>query len=193
MIDYLYKQHPPKGFNMTTKYQLDPAHSIASFSIKHMMIAKVHGSFQKISGELIYNSEAPEKSQIEASIDVASINTNEPQRDTHLKSADFFDVEKFPQILFKSQEIMKSKSGDLIVKGLLTIHGVTQSVQLDVEGPSAEMKDPWGNIKIGASAKTSIKRKDFGLTWNAALEAGGFLVGEDVTINLDVQFVKVNT
>lgn len=177
---------------MTTKYQLDPAHSIASFSIKHMMIAKVHGSFQKLSGELIYDPEAPEKSQIEASIDVSSINTNESQRDAHLKSADFFDVEKFPQILFKSQEIMKSKSGELTIKGLLTIHGITQNIQLEVEGPSAEMKDPWGNIKIGASAKTMIKRKDFGLTWNAALEAGGFLVGDDVTINLDVQFVKIN-
>jgi len=170
-------------------YQIDPSHSSASFTIKHMMIAKVHGGFEKMSGTLNYDAANPTKSTINVTIDTASINTREAQRDDHLKGPDFFDVEKYPTISFKSTRVDKSADGLKIV-GDLTIHGVTQQVTLESEVPSAEMKDPWGNVKIGASASTKIKRKDFGLTWNAALEAGGFLVGDDVTINLDVQFVK---
>ena len=175
---------------MKTKYQIDPSHSSVSFSIKHMMIAKVHGGFEKMTGCLIYDAQNPSLSTVEATIDAASINTREGQRDTHLKSADFFEVEKYPTLNFKSTSIEKAGDTELKVKGDLTIHGVTQQVTLDVEGPTAEMKDPWGNTKIGASATTKIKRKDFGLTWNAALEAGGFLVGDDVNITLEVQFVK---
>jgi polyisoprenoid-binding protein YceI len=160
-------------------YQIDPSHSSVSFSIKHMMIAKVHGGFEKMSGTLAYDATNPLKSSLEATIEAASINTREPQRDAHLKSPDFFDVEKYPTLLFKSKRIEKSEDG-LTVLGELTIHGVTQDVSLAVEGPSEEMTDPWGNVKIGASATTKIKRKDFGLTWNAALEAGGVLVGDDV-------------
>lgn len=175
---------------MKTTWQIDPAHSTASFSIKHMMIAKVHGGFEKLSGTLIYDSQNPKETKVDATIETASINTREAQRDTHLKSADFFDVEKFPTITFKSTQIEKTGDDQLVVTGDLTIHGVTKQVRLDVEGPSAEMKDPWGNTKIGASASTKIKRKDFGLNWNAALEAGGFLVGDDVNITLDLQFTK---
>ncbi|MBS1969375.1 MAG: YceI family protein [Bdellovibrionales bacterium] len=174
---------------MSNTYQIDPSHSTASFSIKHMMIAKVHGGFEKMSGTLTYDKANPSKSSVQVAIEAASINTREPQRDTHLRSPDFFDVEKYPTITFKSTRV-EGSGGELKVIGDLTIHGVTQQVTLDVEGPSDEMKDPWGNIKIGASGTTKIKRKDFGLTWNAALEAGGFLVGDDVTISLDVQFVK---
>ncbi len=175
---------------MTTQYQIDPAHSTASFSIKHMMIAKVHGGFEKMSGTLTLDSANPALSKVEAQIETASINTREAQRDAHLKSADFFDAEKFPLITFKSTAVEKSGDGELKVKGDLTIHGVTQKVTLDIEGPSQEVKDPWGNTKIGVSGTTKIKRKDFGLTWNAALEAGGVLVGDDVNITLEVQFVK---
>lgn len=171
-------------------WQLDPAHSSASFSIKHMMIAKVHGGFEKLSGTLVYDRNNVEVSQVEAVIEAASINTREPKRDEHLRSADFFDVEKFPTLNFKSTKIEKTGDESLKVIGDLTIHGVTQSVVFVAEGPSDELKDPWGNTKIGISATTKIKRKDFGLTWNAALEAGGILVGDDVTITLDVQFVK---
>lgn len=174
---------------MSATYIIDPTHSAASFSIKHMMIAKVHGGFEKISGKLVYDSQNLSESNVEASIEVASINTRDAQRDAHLKSADFFDVEKFPTIEFKSSRIEKSGDG-LAILGNLTIHGVTKEVKLEVEGPSEEIKDPWGNIKIGASGSTKIKRKDFGLSWNAALEAGGFLVGDDVNITLEVQFVK---
>jgi len=170
-------------------YQLDPAHSSANFSIKHMMIAKVHGGFDKLTGTLNYDPANPAAASVEAKIEASSINTREPQRDQHLRSADFFDVEKFPLITFKSSKVAKAGDG-LKVTGALTIHGVSKEVVLDVDGPSAEMKDPWGNLKIGASATTKISRKEFGLTWNAALEAGGFLVGDDVTITLELQFAK---
>lgn len=170
-------------------FKIDPAHSSANFSIKHMMIAKVHGSFDKLSGTLTYDPQNISKSSIEVSIEAASVNTREPQRDAHLKSADFFDVEKYPVLTFKSTKV--EEDGDsLKVTGDLSIHGVTNSVVLDVERPSAEMKDPWGNVKIGSSGSTKIKRKDYGLNWNAALEAGGILVGDDVQITLDIQFVK---
>ncbi len=168
---------------------IDPAHSSANFSVKHMMIAKVHGGFEKVSGTLQYDPSDITKASIEASIDAASINTRETQRDGHLKSADFFDVEKYPTLNFKSKKVEKDGE-DLKVTGDLTIHGITKEVALEVEGPTAEMKDPYGNIKIGISATTKIKRKDFGLTWNAALEAGGVLVGDDVAISLDIQFAK---
>ncbi len=175
---------------MTSKWQIDPAHSSATFSIKHMMIAKVHGAFEKVSGELILDKENPVNSRVDATIAVESINTREAARDAHLKSADFFDVEKFPTIAFHSTGIERVGAGDLKVHGDLTIHGVTRSVTLAVEGPTDELKDPWGNTKIGASGSTKIKRKDFGLTWNAALEAGGVLVGDDVNITLDLEFAK---
>lgn len=174
---------------MTTTYVIDPAHSTANFSIKHMMIAKVHGGFEKISGQLVYDSQNPAKSSVEANIETASINTRDGSRDAHLKSVDFFNVDEYPLITFRSTKLEKNGDG-LTILGDLTIHGITKQVSLDVEGPTSEIKDPWGNIKIGASGSTKIKRKDFGLSWNAALEAGGILVGDDVNITLDVQFVK---
>lgn len=174
---------------MSNTYQIDPSHSDAQFSIKHMMIAKVRGGFEKISGTFFYDPANLAQSKVDVVIDAASINTRDEQRDTHLKSADFFDIEKYPTLTFKSTRIEKSGS-DLKITGDLTIHGVTKSIALDVEGPSEELKDPWGNAKIGASATTKISRKEFGLTWNAALEAGGLLVGDEVSINIDVQFVK---
>lgn len=170
-------------------YQIDPSHSSATFSIKHMMIAKVHGGFEKLSGKLNYDPAQLGKSSIEVVIETASVNTREAQRDAHLKSADFFDVEKYPQITFKSVSVEKAGE-DLKVVGDLTIHGVTKQVTLQMESPSEELKDPWGNTKLGVSGTTKIKRKDFDLAWNAALEAGGVLVGDDVNITLDVQFVK---
>lgn len=170
-------------------WEIDPAHSSASFSIRHMMIAKVHGGFTKLSGRLRFNRSEPTKGSVEAVIDAASIDTREPKRDEHLRSADFFDVQKYPTLTFKSREVFPDKDGYQVV-GDLTIHGVTKEVTLDVEGLDAEIKDPWGNVKIAATATTKIKRKDFGLNWNAALEAGGVLVGDDVTITLDIQFIK---
>lgn len=171
-------------------WNIDPAHSVAEFKVKHMMISNVKGRFVGIKGSLSLDDEDVTHSQVEGSIDAASLNTHEPQRDTHLKSPDFFDVEKFPSLSFRSSRVARSGDGGLEVTGDLTIRGVTRSVVFTVDGPSAPAKDPWGNVRLGLAATTKINRKDFGLTWNAALETGGLLVGDEVSINLELQFVK---
>ncbi|HTC92596.1 MAG TPA: YceI family protein [Terriglobales bacterium] len=175
---------------VTTNWSIDPVHSTAEFKVKHMMISNVKGQFATVKGVLALDETDSTNSHIEASIDAASINTRDPQRDAHLKSADFFDVEKFPTLSFKSTRINRVSDGELLVAGDLTIHGVTRKVVFTVEGPTAAAKDPWGNTRLGLSAHTKINRKDFGLTWNTALETGGILVGDEVIITLDVQFLK---
>jgi polyisoprenoid-binding protein YceI len=174
----------------TSTWNIDPVHSVAEFKVKHMMISNVKGQFAGVSGTLTRDETDVNKSHVEATIDAASINTREPDRDKHLKSADFFHVELHPTLSFKSTRITQIGDGELAVEGDLTIRGVTRKVVFAVEGPTAPGKDPWGNTRIGASATTKISRKDYGLTWNAALETGGILVGDEVTITLDVQFVK---
>ncbi len=174
----------------TATWNIDPAHSVAEFKVKHMMVANVKGQFAKVAGVLALDEVDLTQSRIEASIEAASVDTREAQRDAHLKSADFFDVEKFPTLSFKSTRVTRTGDGELAVTGDLTIHGVTREVEFAVEGPTPPAKDPWGNTRVGLSATTRIRRKDFGLTWNAALETGGFLVGDEVTISLDVEFIK---
>jgi polyisoprenoid-binding protein YceI len=174
-----------------TAWRVDPVHSSAQFKVKHLMISNVKGEFTSIKGALHLDDNDVTRSTIEASIDAASINTRDPQRDAHLKSPDFFDVETFSVITFKSSSVSKKSEGNYAVTGDLTIHGVTRKVTLDVEAPSAPQKDPWGGTRIGLEATTKINRKDFGLTWNATLETGGFMVGDEVAIILDLQFVKV--
>jgi polyisoprenoid-binding protein YceI len=174
----------------TTTWNLDPAHTVAEFKVKHMMIANVKGHFSNVSGVLIRDESDPANDRVEATIEAASIETRNEQRDGHLKSADFFHVEKFPTLHFKSTGISVVGDGELSVEGDLTIRGVTRKVRFAVEGPTPPAKDPWGSTRIGVSASTKINRKDFGLTWNAALETGGILVGDEVTITLDAQFVK---
>jgi len=174
----------------TATWNIDPVHTVAEFKVKHRMISNVKGQFTTVEGVSALNETALADSYIEASIDATSINTREPQRDAHLKNADFFDVEKFPTFSFKSTRVTQVKDGELAVAGDLTIHGVTRNVVFNVEGPTAPGKDPWGNTRMALSPTTKINRKDFGLTWNAALETGGILVGEEVTIALDVQFIK---
>jgi len=174
----------------TTTWSIDPAHSVAEFKVKHMMISNVKGHFPKVSGTLTLDESGLTKARVEATIEAASIETRDPQRDAHLKSADFFDVEKFPTLSFKSTRVNIIRDGELNVEGDLTIHGVTRKVLFTVEGPTPPAKDPWGNTRVAVSATTKINRKDFGLTWNSALETGGILVGEEVTITLDVQFIK---
>ena len=174
----------------TTTWTIDPVHSSAEFKVKHMMITNVKGRFTDVKGTLELNGADVTKSKINATIGVASIDTRNDDRDTHLRSADFFDVEKFPALSFTSTRITEAGRGELKVEGDLTIRDVTRPVVFEVEGPSEPGKDPWGNTRIGWSATTKINRKDFGLTWNAALETGGFLVGDEVTISLDVQAVK---
>jgi polyisoprenoid-binding protein YceI len=174
----------------TTTWNIDPAHSVAEFKVKHMMISNVKGQFPKVSGTLTLDESGLANSRVEAVIEAASIETRDPQRDAHLKSADFFDVEKFATLSFKSSRISVVRDGELAVEGDLTIRGVTRKVTFAVEGPTPPAKDPWGNTRVAVSATTKINRKDFGLTWNTALETGGILVGDEVTITLDVQFVK---
>lgn len=174
----------------TTTWKLDPVHSVAEFKVKHMMISNVKGQFTGISGTLTLDDNDVTNARVEASIEAASINTRDAQRDGHLKSADFFDVEKFPALTFRSTGVERAGEDELAVTGELTIHGVTRQVVFRVEGSLAGSKDPWGNSRVGLAAVTKINRKDFGLTWNAALETGGILVGEEITITLDVQFVK---
>jgi polyisoprenoid-binding protein YceI len=171
-------------------WAIDPAHSVAEFKVKHMMISNVKGQFSGVSGTLERHEGDVTKSKVEVTIDAASVNTRDAQRDAHLKSADFFEVEKFPTLFFKSTRIIPKNQDEHAVEGELTIHGVTHTVRFAVEGPTPPAKDPWGNTRIGVSATTKINRKDFGLTWNTALETGGILVGEEVTITLDLQFVK---
>ena len=171
-----------------TTWKIDPAHSNAQFSVRHLMISNVKGEFTQVSGQIDFDPQNPETLSAEATIDVSTINTREPDRDKHLRSADFFDVANFPAISFKSKKAAKGHGG-LKLTGDLTIHGITHEVTLDVQGPTTPVKDPWGNTRVGASATTKINRKDFGLTWNQALETGGVLVGDEIRIMVDVELV----
>ena len=173
-----------------SQYEIDPAHSRAHFKVRHLMVANVRGEFSKVTGTAVFDADNPSNSKLEATIDASTVNTSEPDRDTHLKSADFLDVANFPTFKFVSKSFAKTGADTLKVVGDLTIHGVTKEVVLNVEGPTGEVKDPWGNTKAGASATTKINRKDFGLTWNQALETGGVLVGEDIIITLDIELIR---
>ena len=174
----------------TSTWNIDPSHTVAEFKVRHMMISNVKGQFAKATGRLVLDESELMNSHVEATIDAASIETRDPQRDAHLKSGDFLDVESFPTLSFKSTSISLVRAGELAVEGELTIRDVTRKVLFDVEGPTPPAKDPWGNTRVAVSATTKISRKDFGLTWNSALESGGVLVGDEVTITLDVQFVR---
>ena len=177
----------------TTTWNIDPVHSVAEFKVKHMMISNVKGQFAKISGALTLDQSDLANSRVEASIDGASIETRDAQRDAHLKSADFLHVEKFPTLAFKSTSISLVRDGELAVEGDLTIRDVTRKVLFTVEGPTPPAKDPWGNSRLGYAAKGKINRSDFGLTWNQALEAGGFLLGDDVKLDIDVEALPAQT
>lgn len=171
------------------EFVIDSAHSAANFSVKHMMVSNVRGAFSKVTGSANIDEKDITKSTVEAVIDATTVNTNEPKRDEHLRSADFFDTAKYPTITFKSTKVEKAGQ-NLKVTGDLTLHGVTKPVVLDVEGFTSEAKDPWGNIKRGGTATTKINRKDFGLGWNSVLETGGVAVGEEVAITLDLELNK---
>src|SRR5258707_14528321 len=170
-------------------WEIDPAHSSARFSIRHMMISNVQGEFGKVTGTVNWDEAEVTKSTVEATIDATTINTREPKRDGHLKSPDFFDVAKYPTITFKSTSVKKVGADRLAIKGELTMHGVTKPVTLDATYTN-EVKDPGGNTRRGASARTKLNRKDFGLKWNQTVEGGGVLVGDQVDIALDLELVK---
>jgi len=171
------------------KWNIDLVHSGVSFSIRHMVVSKVRGRFAKFNGVLNLDDDDVTRSVVEATIDASSIDTGTEQRDAHLRSADFFDVEKFPELKFKSTRIEKVSDDGYRVVGELTIRDVTREVTLDVEA-GGRAKDPWGNDRIGFVATTKLDRKDFGLKWNQALEAGGVLVGDKVEIGLEIEAVK---
>jgi polyisoprenoid-binding protein YceI len=171
-------------------FEIDTAHSSSGFSVRHLMVSNVKGEFAKVTGTLNLDDKDVTKSTVEATIDVNTLTTREPKRDEHLKSPEFFDAAKYPTITFKSTKVEKAGEGKLAVTGDLTLHGVTKPVVLAVEGPTAEQKDPWGNTKRGASASTKISRKEFGLTWNKALETGGAMIGDEVAINIDLELNK---
>lgn len=173
----------------TSVWNIDADHSEVGFAVKHLMVATVRGTFRRFSGKVVLNEENIKASTIEAEIDVASIDTRQEQRDAHLRTSDFFDAENFPAITFRSNKIEHLRHGYYRALGELTIRGVTRAVVLDVE-ETGRGGDPWGNQRIGYSARTSINREEFGLTWNQALEAGGVLVGSEVKITMDVQIVK---
>lgn len=171
-------------------WTIDPDHSNIGFKIKHLMVSNVKGTFDKHTGTVDLNEADITKSKVNVSIQTASINTNVELRDAHLKSADFFDVAKYPTMTFVSKKIVKAGKDKLKVTGDLTLHGVTKTVVLNVDGPTKEIKDLYGVIRKGATATTTINRKDFGLNWNKALEAGGVVVGDEVSITLEIEMIK---
>ena len=178
---------PGLALGEVSTWTVDPTHSEAEFKVRHMMVSNVDGSLGAVAGTVVYDDKHPEKSTVEATIDVKGLDTRVEKRDQHLKSPDFFDVAKFPTATFKSTQVKKKGKGKLEVKGDLTMHGVTKPVTLAVVGPSPAFKDPWGQTHRGFSATTKINREDFGLTWNKAIEGGGFIVGKDVDVTLTLE------
>jgi polyisoprenoid-binding protein YceI len=173
----------------TATWNIDPAHTTAQFTVRHLGISNVTGSFTKVTGSVVLNDKDITQSQVSASIDVSSIDTRVEARDKDLKSPNFFEVEKYPTIDFKSKRIV-STGGKLQLIGDLTIHGTTHEVTLDVDGPTPEITDPWGNSRRGISATTAINRKDFNLVYNNLLKTGEAVVGDNVKIQIDAEMVK---
>lgn len=171
-------------------WELDSAHTAVQFKVRHLMVSNVRGDFEKVSGKITYDGDDISRSSAEITIDANSINTRVAKRDKHLKSPDFLDAEKYPLLVFQSKKVEKAGKGKLKVTGDLTIRGVTREVVLDVEGPTPPVKDPQGKMHVGGTASTTINRKDFGLTWNKAVEAGGVVVGNEVEITIDIEIVK---
>lgn len=172
------------------EWRIDPAHSAAQFAVRHMMVSTVRGHFGTIRGTASYNPADAAKSSITVEVDAASIDTRNAKRDAHLKSADFFDVEKHPTLRFQSRSVEPAGGGRLKLTGDLTIRGVTRPVTFDVDGMSAPVRDGRGGERIGATAAARISRKDFGMTWNRAIEAGGVTVGDEVSITVDLQLIR---
>src|SRR5438270_8076111 len=170
-------------------WNIDPSHSAIHFSVRHMVVSKTRGRFTRWNGQIAFDVENPEASSVQVNIEPASLDTADAQRDTHLRSADFFDVEKYPQATFKSTKVEDIGGDRLRIIGDLTLHGVTRSVTLEglYEGSG---KDPWGGERAGFSANVTIDRREFGLQWNKALETGGVLVGDKVELTLEVEAVK---
>ena len=174
----------------TSTWQIDPKHSAAQFSVRHMAISTVRGAFSKVTGTVVLDEQDVTKSTVDVSIDVSTVDTREPGRDKDLRSDHFFDVEHFPTMTFKSKKVEQVAPGKLKVTGDLTIRGTTKEVVLDVDGPTAPIKDSWGNQRAAVNATTKINRQDFGVKWNSTLDNGGVVVADDVNINIDAEMTK---
>ena len=174
----------------TSTWQIDPNHSAAQFAVRHLGLSTVRGAFTKVSGTIQFDDKDITKSSVDVTIDAASVDTRVEGRDKDLRSDHFFEVEKYPTLTFKSTKVEQAEVGKLKVTGDLTIHGVTKQVVLDVEGPTAAVKDPWGNQRAAANATTKINRQDFGVKWNAKMDNGGWVLGDDVAITIDVEMVQ---
>lgn len=173
-----------------SNWQIDPQHSSAQFSVRHLAISTVRGAFSKVTGTVALDDKDITKSTVDVTIDVTTVDTREPDRDKDLRSDRFFDVAHYPSMTFKSKKVEQVTPGKLKITGDLTIRGTTKEVVLDVEGPTAPIKDPWGNQRTAATATTKVNRQDFGVKWNATLDNGGVVVSDDVSITIDVELVK---
>lgn len=173
----------------TTTWTIDPNHSTAQFTVRHLAISNVSGNFTKVTGNVVLNDKDLTQSQVTATIDASSVDTRVPDRDKDLRSPNFLDVEKYPTLEFKSKRIVNS-GGKLQMIGDLTLHGTTREVTLDVDGPTPELSDPWGNVRRGFSATTTINRKDYGVVWNNTLKTGEAVVGDNVKIQIDVEIMR---
>src|ERR1700675_3391659 len=178
------------AFAQVETWKLDPAHSAAQFAVRHMGISTVRGEFRKVSGSANYDPADPGKTALDATIDATTVDTRVDMRDNDLRSPNFLDVQKYPTITFKSKRAESAGAGKLKLTGDLTIHGVTKEVVLDVDGPTAPVKDPWGNQRAAVNATTKVNRQDYGVKWNATMDNGGVVVGDDVNINIDAEMVK---
>ena len=174
----------------TSTWNLDPFHSNVQFTVRHLGISNVQGEFTKVAGTVMLDDADIAKSTVDVTIDTTTVDTREPNRDKDLKSDHFFDVEHYPTMTFKSKKVEQVSPGKLKVTGDLTIHGVTKEVVLDVDGPTAPVKDPWGNQRVAVNATTKINRQDFGVKWNATMDNGGVVVGDDVAITIDAEMVQ---
>jgi len=174
----------------TSTWQIDPQHSSAQFAVRHLGLSTVRGAFSKLSGMMVRDDQDITNSSVEVTIDVNTVDTREPDRDKDLRSERFFDVAHFPTMTFKSKKVEQVAPGKLRVTGELTIRGTTKEVTLDVDGPTAPVKDPWGNQRLAATATTKINRQDYGVKWNAKLDNGGVVVGDEVNITLDVEMIQ---
>ena len=175
---------------MASSWTIDPDHSNIQFKIRHLMITDVKGTFGKVKGVIRIDEKDMSLSAVEVTIEIDSINTGVAKRDEHLKSNEFFDAARFPTMTFVSRKVTQSGKGQMKILGDLTIRGISREVVLDVEGPTNEIKDPWGNTRRGASATTKINRTDFGLTWNKSMESGGMMIDDTVFINLEIEMIK---
>jgi polyisoprenoid-binding protein YceI len=179
-------------FLHAAKYQIDPVHSSVEFKVAHMVISKVSGRFEQFSGEFYYDEKNSKTWNAQATIDAASINTHNTKRDDHLRTADFFDVQQYPHLTFKSTKVTQWKGQKAKLHGLLKIHGVEKPVVLDLR-IGGVVKDPWGSIRAGFEAQTTIDRKDFGIVWNKVLETGGLVVGDEVEITIHVEGIQTSS